>query len=218
MTAIGVSLTERTRVVLIDRMVDRASVADMFEVRGDTVRDLDLLTLMRAQTHPLLFTCLPRSEGGSWDDQDTAGRRALLLEAAKRGFDYVDVGYKSGFLDVIGEKAGKGLVISYHDLEGTPDDLEGLYKSMAGRGADIVKIAVTPRSIGAVGRLLEFAGRRAGAGGPPLLPIAIGPMGMASRILGGRSGAPFLFASPSAGAGAAPGHAPAPAMADPSPA
>src|SRR5260370_39718815 len=113
MTAICVSLTEPTTVGLIDRMVDLASVADMFEVRGDMVRDLDLLTLMRAQTHPLLFTCLPRSEGGSWDDQATAGRRALLLEAATRGFDYVDVGYKSGCLDVIGAKAGKGLVSSY---------------------------------------------------------------------------------------------------------
>ncbi len=214
MTAICVSLTEPTTVGVIDRMVDLAGVADMFEVRGDMVQDLDLLTLMRAQTHPLLFTCLPRSEGGNWDDQDTAGRRALLLEAAKRGFDYVDVGYKSGFLDVIGEKAGKGLVVSYHDLEGTPPDLDRLYASMAALGADVVKIAVTTRSIADLGRLFEFASRRAGASGPPLLPIAMGPMGVASRILGGRFGAPFLFASPSAGAEAAPGQIPAAVMAE----
>ena len=214
MTAICVSLTEPTTVGVIDRMVDLASVADMFEIRGDMVQDLDLLTLMRAQTHPLLFTCLPRSEGGSWDDQDKAGRRALLLEAAKRGFDYVDVGYKSGFLDVIGEKAGKGLVVSYHDLEGTPPDLDGLYASMAALGADVVKIAVTTRSIADLGRLFEFASRRAGASGPPLLPIAMGPMGVASRILGGRFGAPFLFASPSPGAEAAPGQITAAVMAE----
>jgi 3-dehydroquinate dehydratase/shikimate dehydrogenase len=214
MTAICVSLTEPTTVGLIDRMVDLAGVADMFEVRGDMVQDLDLLTLMRAQTHPLLFTCLPRSEGGNWDDQDAAGRRALLMEAAKRGFDYVDVGYKSGFLDVIGEKAGKGLVVSYHDLEGTPRDLDRLYASMAALGADVVKIAVTTRSIADLGRLFEFASRRAGGGGPPLLPIAMGPKGMASRILGGRFGAPFLFASPAAGAEAAPGQIPAAVMAE----
>src|SRR5260370_16925755 len=130
MTAICVSLTEPTTVGLIDRMVDLASVADMFEVRGDTVRDLDLLTLMRAQTHPLLFTCLPRSEGGSWDDQDTAGRRALLLEAAKRGFDYVDVGYKSGFLDVIGEKPAKALLIPHPALSPPPHHRPGLSKPL----------------------------------------------------------------------------------------
>src|SRR5260221_501353 len=214
MTAICVSLTEPTTGGLIDRMVDLAGVADMFEVRDDMVRDLDLLTVMRAQTHPLLFTCLRRSEGGHWDDGDPGGRRELLKEAARRGFDYVDVGIKSGFLDVIAEKAGKGLVLSYHDLQGTPDDLDGLYGSMTEQGADIVKIAVTPRSIADLGRLFEFAARRAQAGGTPLLPLAMGPMGIASRILGGRYGAPFLFASPAAGAEAAPGQIPAAQMAD----
>src|SRR5260221_6187198 len=120
MTAICVSLTEPTTAGLIDRMVDLAGVADLFEIRGDMVRDLDLVTVMRAQTHPLLFTCLPKSEGGQWDDRDPKGRHALLLEAAKRGFDYVDVGFQSGFLDVIAQKAGHGLILSCHDLEGTP--------------------------------------------------------------------------------------------------
>jgi 3-dehydroquinate dehydratase/shikimate dehydrogenase len=85
---------------------------------------------------------------------------------------------------------------------------------MAALGADVVKIAVTARSIADLGRLFEFASRRAGASGPPLLPIAMGPMGVASRILGGRFGAPFLFASPSAGAEAAPGQIPAAVMAE----
>jgi 3-dehydroquinate dehydratase / shikimate dehydrogenase len=214
MTAICVSLTEPTTAGLIDRMVDLAGVADLFEIRGDMVRDLDLVTLMRAQTHPLLFTCLPRSEGGQWDDRDPAGRHSLLLEAAKRGFDYVDVGFKSGFLDVIAQKAGHGLVLSCHDLQGTPADLDGLYRSMVERGADIAKVAVTPRSIADLGRLFAFAARRAEAGGTPLIPIAMGPMGIASRILGGRHGAPFLFAAPAAGAEAAPGQIPAAVLAE----
>lgn len=214
MTAICVTLTEPTTAGLIDRMVDLAGVADMFEVRGDLVQDLDLLTLLHTRRHPLLFTCLPRSEGGQWDDRDPAGRRALLLEAASRGFDYVDVGYKSGFLDVIARKAGKGLVVSYHDLEGTPGDLDGLYASMAELGADVVKIAVTPRSVADLGRLFDFAAHRDPAAGPPLLPIAMGPLGIASRILGGRHGAPFVFASAAAGAEAAPGQIPVAAMAE----
>jgi shikimate dehydrogenase/3-dehydroquinate dehydratase type I len=214
MTAICVSLTEPTTAGVIDRMVDLAGAADLFEIRGDMVTDLDLLTLMRAQTHPLVFTCLPRSEGGRFDDGDAAGRRALLKEATKRGFDYVDVGFKSGFLDVIAEKAGKGLILSYHDVEGAPADLDGLYERMVEQGADIVKIAITARSIGDLGRLFDFAARRAEAGGTPLIPIAMGPLGIASRILGGRYGAPFVFASPAAGSEAAPGQIPAAVMAD----
>ena len=60
------------------------------------------------------------------DDADP-GAGACCSRRVKRGFDYVDVEHRSGFLDVMAEKAGKGLVVSYHDLEGTPDDLDGLY-------------------------------------------------------------------------------------------
>lgn len=213
MTRICVTLTEETTAALIDRMVDLAGVADLFEVRGDLVLDLDLLTLLRAKTRPLLFSCRPRSEGGRFDDDDPH-RRLLLLEAVKRGYDYVDVEYRSGFLDVMVEKSGRGLVLSHHDFGGTQEDLEGLYTGMAALGADIVKIAVTPRSIADVGRLLDLAARTARSGGTPLIPIAMGPLGILTRIVGGRYGAPFTYASAAAGAEAAPGQLPAKVMAD----
>ena len=124
--------------------------------------DLDLLTLLRARTQPILLTCRSVSEGGRWPDQDPR-RRLVLLEAVKRGYDYVDVEHHSGFYDVMMEKTGRGLVISHHDFEGMPDDLDGLYDAMAEQGADVVKIAVTPRSIADVGRasgLRRARGRR----------------------------------------------------------
>ncbi len=158
-------------------MVDLAEVADLFEVRGDIVRDLDLLTLLRARTRPMLFACRPVSEGGRWDDADptapqappAGGGQARLRLRGRR------VPERAARRDR--EKAGRGLIVSHHDLRGTPDDLDGLYAGMAEMGADIVKIAVTPRSIADVGRLLAFAGDRARGSGPPLVPIALGPMG-----------------------------------------
>lgn len=213
-TQICVSLTEDNTTALIDRMVDLAEVADLFEVRGDLVRDLDLLTLVRARTRPMLFACHPVSEGGRWDDGDAKGRRVLLQEAVKRGFDYVDVEYRSGLLNVAAEKAGRGLIVSHHDLERTPEDLDGLYAGMAEMGADIVKIAVTPRSVADVGRLLVFAQDRARVSGPPLVPIALGPLGVVTRILGGRWGAPFTYACAGPGQEAGPGQIPAAVLAD----
>jgi 3-dehydroquinate dehydratase / shikimate dehydrogenase len=213
MTQICVSLTEETTAGIIDRMADLAGIADMFEIRGDMVLDLDLLTILRAKTRPLLFSCRPVAEGGRWDDTDTR-RRMTLLEAVKRGFDYVDVELRSEFMDVIIEKSGNGLILSYHDLEGTPADLDSLYFRMCGRGADIVKIAVTPRSVADVGRLLDFAAQAARGGGKPLIAIALGPMGVITRILAGRFGAPFTYACASVGAEAAPGQIPADIMAD----
>jgi 3-dehydroquinate dehydratase/shikimate dehydrogenase len=132
-----------------------------------------------------------------------------LLEAVKRGFDYIDVEYQSDFLDVVVEKSGKGLIVSFHDLEDVPEDLDGLYRKMSARGADVVKIVVTPRSVADVGRLLAFARRTAAAGGKPLVAIAMGPLGVITRIVGGRYGAPFTFASAAEGREAAPGQIPA---------
>jgi 3-dehydroquinate dehydratase/shikimate dehydrogenase len=213
LTSICVSLSEDTTSKVIDRMVDLAGVADMFEVRGDRVLDLDLLTILRARTRPLLFSCRPVTMGGFFKG-DEQRRRLVLLEAVKRGFDYVDVEYESGFLDVAIEKSGGGLVVSHHDFAGTPDDLDALYAGMASRGADVVKLAVTPRTIADVGRLMRLAREVDGRGGPPLVAVAMGPMGVITRVAAGRWNAPFTFASAAVGAETAAGQVPASLMAD----
>lgn len=209
---ICVSLTEETTEGVIERMEALAAIADLFEVRADLVLDLDLLAILRARVKPILLTCRAESEGGRWVDGDPR-RRLALLEGVKRGFDYVDIEHRSSLHDVVNEKAGRGLVLSYHDLEGMPADLDTLYAEMSARRADVVKIAVTPRSIADVGRVLAFARRAAETGGPPLVPIALGPLGVPTRILSGRLGAPFTFAAAAAGAESAPGQIPASIMA-----
>jgi 3-dehydroquinate dehydratase/shikimate dehydrogenase len=210
---ICVSITDETTEGVVERMQALEGVADLFEIRADLVLDLDLLTILRAKTRPLVLTCRPESEGGRWPDDDH-NRRLALLEGVKRGYDYVDIEHRSGLLDVMMEKAGRGLIVSHHDFQSMPADLDGLYAAMRDQGADIVKIAVTPRSIADVGRLLDLARRVGAGGGPPLVPIALGAAGMASRILSGRYGAPFTYASTSAGAESAPGQVPAAIMAN----
>jgi 3-dehydroquinate dehydratase/shikimate dehydrogenase len=214
MTAIAVSVTEGTTEAVVARMAELAPVADLFEVRADYVRDLDLGALLRARTRPILFTCRSQAEGGRWPDEDAESRRRRLREAVDLGFDLVDVEYRAGFDDVVAAKAGRGLVLSFHDFEGTPEDLDGLHARMAASRPDVVKIAVTARSVADLGRLMGFAARQAVRGGPRLVILAMGPLGVASRILGGRYGAPFTFASAETGCEAAPGQLPAEMLAD----
>ena len=191
-------------------MSDLSGLADMFEIRSDLVTDLDMLTILRVRTKPLIFTARSASEGGRLKDTDPK-RRALLLEAVRRGYDYVDVEYRSGFFDIMTEKAGKGLIVSFHDMTGTPSDLETLYEGMSKTGADVVKIAVSPRSMTDVGRLMELVRRHAGSK-PPLIAIALGPLGAVSRIMGPKYGAPFVYASTDQAHEAAAGQIPAEEM------
>ncbi|MCG6928420.1 MAG: shikimate dehydrogenase [Acidobacteria bacterium] len=217
MTAICVSLTEATTEATLARMAALAPRADLFEIRADFLGDLDLPALLRARSKPLLFTCRPESEGGRWPDSDPEGRRRRLREAAESEIDLVDVELRAGFDDVVAARAGRGLVVSFHDLAGVPGDLEELRAEMAGLGADVVKIVGTPRSVTDLGRLMAFArGHSAGGGGRwrGLVALAMGPLGVASRILGGRHGAPFTYAAPVEGREAAPGQLPAETLAD----
>jgi len=57
MTKICVSLTEETTAGVVERMEELAGIADLFEVRADFVLDLDLLTILRGRTRPILLTC-----------------------------------------------------------------------------------------------------------------------------------------------------------------
>ncbi len=57
MAGICISLTDETTAAVVDRMATLADEADLFEIRGDRVRDLDLLAVLRARTKPLVFTC-----------------------------------------------------------------------------------------------------------------------------------------------------------------
>ena len=221
MTAICVSLTETTTEATLARMAALAPVADLFEVRADFIRDLDLTALLGARTKPLLYTCRPESEGGRWPDADADGRRARLREAVACGFDLVDVELRSGFEDVIEAKAGRGLVLSFHDLVGLPKGLDELHARMAATGADVVKIVGTARSVADLGRLMGLAHRSspepsgdAAARWRGLVALAMGPLGVPSRILGGRHRAPFTYASAAPGKEAAPGQLPAEVLAD----
>lgn len=208
MAQICVSLIEATTEALVDRMVDLASVADLFEIRADHCQDLDLLMLLRTRTRPLVLTCRPPALGGRFEGGEER-RRALLLEGVRRGFDFVDVEHDAGFGEVLVEKAGHGLILSHHDFERTPDDLDALYERLRALGADVAKLATTPESWHDVGRLMTCAAEAARMGGPPVVPIAMGPLGAITRVTAGRHGAPFTYASAAAGAEAAPGQIPA---------
>ena len=208
---ICISITDDTTAAVVARMAELASVADLFEVRADFVRDLDLAALARARTKPILLTCRSDAEGGR--STDAAARRRLLAEAVALGVDLLDVEARSGFDDVVAAKRGRGLVLSWHDFAATPDDLDAIYQQMADLRPDLVKVVTRACGIADLGRVLAFARRHADAT-PPLVTFAMGPEGVASRILGGRFGAPFTFASPANGLEAAPGQIPARVMAE----
>ncbi len=196
--------------------------------------------LLRDAPRPSILTCRDADEGGAAevDDED----RAALLEAvADRGPPaaprYVDVELAAwrrsprlraaacrvlgrpvpDAADVAGPARDESvddaprLILSSHGFAGRPRDLAGQVVEMAGIPAcDVIKVAWTAGSVRDVAEVAELLADRP----KPMIALAMGPFGLASRVLAGRLGGLLTFAVLGERTATAPGQPSLAAMRD----
>lgn len=179
---------------------DAAGDADMVELRLDTVQDLDVEGALADRARPVIVTCRPRWEGGHYTGSEEE-RHGVLRRALALGADWVDLEWRGGFDGLITERRGRNIVLSMHDFDDTPADLEQQYRVMRATGAEVVKLAVRSRSAGDVVKLLRL-GRRTGAARVVL--VGMGTIGVPTRLLPSHFGSCWTYA----GDGVAPGQLP----------
>lgn len=137
--------------------------------------------IARYKKKPLIFVNKDEKEHGSWKGSDEL-RRDVLRQAILCGAEYIDIGVhteEKWIKDVISEtrksevsvpeflhKHKKELlvkvpqwIISFHDFSGQPEveKLRKIIEKMWKLGADIVKIAVTPKSTADLKSLYSLA-------------------------------------------------------------
>lgn len=169
--------------------------ADLVELRLDTMERPDPEAGLNGRARPAVVTCRPVREGGHFTGSEDE-RRRILERSAALGAEYIDVEWDAGFDDLVRARNGRGIVVSRHDFERTPEDVPELLASMRVTGAEIVKLAVATRSLSDLVPLLDAR--------PPTdsILIGMGSPGVASRILAGRFGSAWTYA----GNGVAPGQ------------
>jgi 3-dehydroquinate dehydratase/shikimate dehydrogenase len=172
--------------------------ADLVELRLDSVGDLDVEGALAHRTCPVLVTCRPVWEGGQFAGSEEE-RQGILRRAFALGADWVDLEWRGNFDALIAERHGRNIVLSMHDFDSTPGDLDERYRAMRRTGADVVKLAVSSRSAGDVVRLLRL-GRASGSERRVL--VGMGPVGVATRLLAAHFGSCWSYA----GEGVAPGQ------------
>ena len=103
-------------------------------------------------------------------------------------------------------EAGIKVIASHHDFDKTPTRSEIMNKlsKMKELDADILKIAVMPNEIGDVARLLKITGRTSINLEKPLITVAMGQMGIVTRIAGESFGSDITFGT--VGEASAPGQ------------
>lgn len=180
---------------------DASAGADMVELRLDGVRDLDVAGALEGRRTPVVVTCRAAWEGGRFEGSEDA-RRRILEQALACGAEYVDVEWKAGWDDLIRAQGGRRLVVSHHDFQGVPADLEDRHRAMRATGAEIVKLAVATARVSDTLRLRPLTVDGA------TVAIGMGPAGVVSRLLAARFGSRWTYA----GQAVAPGQMPAPDM------
>jgi len=162
--------------------------ADLVELRIDCLRSEPRLKVILAERPtPVLLTIRRPADGGLWKG-DEEKRQLLLREAILAGVDYIDL--EADVAAKIPRFGKTKRVISHHDFKGVPADLEGLAEGMRKANADVVKVAAHAPTLPDALRMLRLVADAAA----PTVGIAMGPLGVFTRVLGARYGAPFTYA------------------------
>ena len=182
--------------------------ASVIELRLDLFPGIDISTAISACPLPVLATLRSTAEGGRGSD-DPENRSEILAAARDAGAALIDLEHArdSRLINTLGFPPEQ-VVLSWHDPEGTPDDLEGIAAALLESPARMVKLVPTAENLIDLERVLvlhqHFNDCR--ARNRRLMTFAMGTVGIASRYLAPLLGPPLSFAAWRAGAAAAPGQ------------
>lgn len=163
--------------------------AELVELRLDYIqRAVNLKRLLNNRPCPVIITCRREQDGGYWtrSEQD---RIILLRTAIADGADYVDLEE-----DIAGKILRFGptkRIVSYHNFDETPQNLREIHDRCSAHDPDIVKIATKANSPHDNLRILSLISESE----VPTVAMCMGDIGIPSRILAGKFGAPFAYAT-----------------------
>ena len=161
----------------------------LVELRTDYIRSrLDIKRLLADRPCPCIITCRREEDGGQWSGTEEA-RITTLRTAIVEGADYVDL--EEDIAADIPRFGPTKRLISYHNFRETPDELEAIHDRMCTLDADVVKIATMAHRPSDNLRMLELIRNSK----VPTVGICMGEIGMPTRILAGKFGAPFSYAA-----------------------
>ena len=161
---------------------------DLVELRVDCLRrEPDLKRILKERPTPMVFT-IRRGRRRRTLARQGGQRQQLLREAIAAGVDYVDLE-----MDIAAKirRFGKTKrIISYHNMKTTPGRRRGHRRAVCGIRSRRDQDRHRGNDTG--GGFADFASgdqRKA-----PTIPIAMGEIGVFTRILGAKFGAPFTYA------------------------
>ena len=155
--------------------------ADLLEMRIDCFRQpIEKVTSYLREVRTKV--ALPMI-GTVRENEHTKDARVAIFKAILPFVDCIDVELGTPISDeVLTHAAGKTIIVSEHDFNGTPDTktLQNMVDRAIVQGAEIVKIATMANCREDVVRVLEFTR----SCDEPIITMVMGPLGTISRVAG----------------------------------
>ncbi|MFP6657665.1 MAG: type I 3-dehydroquinate dehydratase, partial [Pirellulales bacterium] len=163
--------------------------ATLVELRLDYIRgEVQLKRLLAGRPCPVVATCRRNSDGGKYNGPEES-RQAILRMAIAEGAEYIDL--EEDIAANIPRFGATKRIVSLHNFNETPKDLNAIHQRLCELDADIVKIATMANSPMDNARMMSVIRESS----VPTVGICMGDMGTPSRVLAGRFGAPFTYAT-----------------------
>jgi 3-dehydroquinate dehydratase/shikimate dehydrogenase len=179
----------RHKMMIAEHQSLAAKGAPLVELRLDWLRNMpDLKRLIEDRPTPVVVTCRRPPDGGRWRGAEEQ-RQMLLRQSIVAGVEYVDLE-----ADTAGQirRYGKTRrIISHHDFRETPDNLEEIHAQLVKLDPDIVKIVTMANTPSDNVRLLKLVAESE----VPTIGFCMGDLGLVSRVLCGKYGSPFSYAT-----------------------
>lgn len=174
--------------------------AEMIELRLDYLSRLpDINRFLKNRTAPVVMTCRRQEDRGRWRWDETA-RQTVLRTAIVAEADYVDL--EEDIARKIPRFGKTKRIVSYHNFDETPDDLNDIYARMTELDADVLKIVTMANAPSDSVRMLQLVANSK----MPTVGFCMGELGLVSRVLCGKYGSPFTYATFSSDRQLAPGQ------------
>lgn len=163
--------------------------AELVEYRLDWLgRQPDVTRLLKDRPTPIVATCRKREDRGRWSGSED-NRLKVLREAIVGEVEYVDLELE--IAKGIPRYGKTKRIISYHNFDETPADLDAIHKKLLACDPDIVKIVTMANWPSDNARMLELVKKSS----VPTVGFCMGELGVVSRLLCGKFGSPFSYAT-----------------------
>lgn len=190
-------IREKSQAKIIELFERYKNDCDLFEVWLDAVQDLDTQALVSSCPKPLLCVCKAKEEKGEFLGGEEA-RIQLLIDAAKAGADFIDVGIhteKKLIEKCLTEKGNAKLILSFHNWDTTPKMTTMLTRvdEMLSFKPDMIKYVATAESMEdnvQIFRLAENLQKK----GIKFLVMCMGKFGKISRVVTPLLGSEWMYA------------------------